>query len=108
MKKIISALALGSLFAPLAALAVENVPTVITTGTELITKINSIGNWMFAILLAIASVMMIYAAFNFITASGDDKKITSARTMLTYSLVGVAVALLSKGLVAAVRSIITG
>ena len=43
-------------------------------------------------------IMFIYAGFQYLTASGDDAKITKAKNTLLYAVVGVAVAVL--GLVA--------
>ncbi len=49
-------------------------------------------------------IMFIYAGFQYLTASGDETKITKAKNTLLYAVVGVAVAVL--GLVA-VRTVDT-
>jgi len=69
--------------------------------------INNIANAVFYILLAVAVIMLLVAAFTWLTAAGNEEKITSARKMLIWALVGVAVALLSKGLVTVITSVIT-
>lgn len=83
-------------------------PTIITSGEELINKITVIGNWFFAILLAVAALILIWAGLDFVIGGGDEKKMTAARQKLIYALIGVAVAVAARGLVAAVRSIIGG
>lgn len=44
------------------------------------------------LILAVAVIMILFAAFRFLTAGGDAEKITVARNTLIYALVGVAVA----------------
>jgi len=63
-------------------------------------------NWLFTILLIVAVIFLIIAAFNFITASGDPEKIKTARNFVLYALIGVAVAVAARGLVLLVRIII--
>ena len=84
----------------------EVAPTVFLTGAELVAFIVRIGNWIFAILLAVAGAFLIYAGFLFVTAAGDAEKITQARGILINGLIGVAIALLARGLVAALRHIV--
>lgn len=111
-KKILSALILSGLMAlPMIALAIppepsEGAPTVATTGTELIALITRLGNWAFAILMAVAGVFLIYAGFLWVTAGGNPEGATKARTMLINALIGVVVALLARGLVQVLKSII--
>lgn len=54
-----------------------------------------IANIFGTLILAISVIMILYAAFNFLTAAGDEAKVTTARTTLIYALVGIAVALLA-------------
>lgn len=63
-------------------------------------------NWLFAILLAVAVIFIILAAFKYLTAGGDSEKIKSAHTQLIYALVAIGVALLSKGLVYLVKQLL--
>lgn len=111
MKKILSAAALaGLLVLPVIGLAVEEpseiAPTIVTTGAELITKIEYIGNWIFTVLLAIAAIFLIIAGVMWLGAAGNPEGITKARTMLINSLIGLAIALFAKGMVAVIKSII--
>jgi len=63
-----------------------------------------IANWLGGIILGIAVIMIIYAAFTFLTAGGSEEKLTTARNTLIYALVGVIVALLAFALPAVVRT----
>lgn len=102
----------GLLVLPLVGLAAppevspETAPTAITNAVGLVALIERIGNWIFAILVTIASVFLIYAGFLWTTAGGDPQKATKARTILIDSLIGVVVALLARGLVLVVKSIV--
>ena len=51
----------------------------------------------FWIVIVISIIMILLAAFNYVTAGDDTEKTTKARKMLTYAAVGIAVALLAEG-----------
>ena len=70
--------------------------------------LQDITNWAFAILLAIAVIFLIIAGFQFIFAQGDPDKVKTARMMVLWSLVGVLVAILARGLVELVRQALKG
>lgn len=112
MKKVLSALVLISLLAvPAISLAQEpppeDIPTdVITSGEDLLEIIDNITNWIFVILLAVATLFLIFAGFLFVTAGGNPEQTTKARQMLINALIGVAIALGAKGLVAVVKSLL--
>ena len=79
------------------------------TGVEpIISILNTVGNWMFGILIAVAAIYILLAAFDFLNAKGDGTKVTAARKALTYSLVAVVVAALTKGLIAVAEAIARG
>ena len=78
----------------------------IATASDVITIINRIGNWIFAVLLAIAGIMLILAGFFWVTAGGDPASVLKARQMLTNAIIGVVVALLAKGMVMAILKIL--
>lgn len=109
-KKIFAITLISFLVSPVVALAQppETMTEIITGGGDIITLIDTVANWIFAILLAVALIFILLAAFQFLTSGGDPAKVTSARQSLVFALVGVAVAFLAKGLVAVVRFILTG
>ncbi len=114
-KKILVLLFLGLMLLPSGILATVTPPAdpgggpdaTISDVTEVWTLIIAVRNWLFAILGVVVVIMLGVAAFQFITASGNDEKIGNARKMVTYALIGVAVMLLAGGVIALVESFIT-
>ena len=71
----------------------------------LVGTIMGLVNWMaWAVGLA-AVVMGLYAGILFITAGGDSAKVTTARNILLYAIIGIAVAILAFSLVAISQSL---
>lgn len=66
------------------------------------------GNWFFGIVLALAVIFILVAAFNFLFSGGEEEKIKRAKGYLTYAVVAVAIAILSVGIVRLVRLFLTG
>lgn len=79
-----------------------------TTGADLLGRVDIIGNWVFAILMAVSLIFIILAAFQFVTGAGDPAKVTEARQKLIYAAVGIAVALLASGFDDILRNILVG
>lgn len=88
--------------------AVETLPTGTNSVTAIVTIIERLANWIFTILMAVAVIMLLLAAFNWLTSAGNEDKLSSARKMLIWALVGIAVALAARGLVAIIRALVTG
>lgn len=101
----------AALSMPAVSLA-QNLPAGTTpsgTGVEpVIAILNTIGNWMFGLLLAVAAIYILIAAFTFLMAKGDSKKIGEAKEALTYSIVAIVVGALTKGLIAVAQAIARG
>ncbi|MBI2042118.1 MAG: hypothetical protein HYT20_03850 [Candidatus Nealsonbacteria bacterium] len=76
--------------------------------SDLIDLINKIGNWVFAALLSIAAIFLIVSGLMWVTAGGNPEKANKARQMLINALIGVAIALLARGMVMVIRSVIGG
>ena len=96
-KALTSALLLTLLVAPVlvsaqpAGVAGEN--------TDVEGVIIDIVDWLFAILLIAAVVVILIAAFTFLTAAGDAEKVAKARNYIIYALVAIVVAFLSRAIV---------
>ena len=109
MKKITLALTVtGLAIAPLMALAAFGDITTapereVCCGPESIAV--SLVNWLFGILLVVAVIFIIIAAYFFVTAQGDPEKTKSARNFVLYAVIGVLVAFAAKGLVMLVGTI---
>jgi len=63
-------------------------------------------DWLFTILIIIAALSIIIAAYYFITAQGDPDKVAKARQFVLYAMIGVLVAFAAKGLVVLVSRIV--
>lgn len=100
MKK---ALISGLLLTTILAIPVMISATPINPGTaptlDTIRVLNNVVNWLFYILLIIAALFLIIAAFQFITASGDPDKVKTARNFVLFAIIGVLVAFAARGLV---------
>jgi hypothetical protein len=112
MKKFLTSVILISL---LAVPAVNVLAQSNTTGQQtvpenldMIQVLNNIVDWLFTILLVVAALFIIIAAFYFITASGNPETVAKARNFVLYALVGVAVAVAARGLVALIQRIVGG
>lgn len=66
-----------------------------TTPTALVTWMEVILDWVFSIVMILAILFMLVAAFLFLTAGGSPEKIATARQMLIYAIIGIGVALLA-------------
>jgi Type IV secretion system pilin len=72
-------------------------PAPITNATGLVGLFCSIISWFIVILLAISVIMVLVAAFDYVTAGDDAEKTTRGRRRLTYAAVGIAVVLIAYG-----------
>ena len=75
------------------------------SGEALIARIGTIGNWVFAIFLAISIIYILMAAFGFVT--GGPEGVGEARQKLIYAAIGIAIALLAAGFDDIIRAIVT-
>lgn len=76
------------------------------SGNALITTVDIMTNWVFAIFTVLAVIMVLLAAFQFVTGGGDAKKVEEARQKLIWASVGIIIALLAKGIVPVLRAIL--
>lgn len=115
MKKYLPvALALSAIILPLAAGAATFSEPGVNTGS--FTSVQGIINfltgtimgWIKAIFWFLVAIMIMYAAFKYLTAGGDPDKVKEATGILKYAVVGIAVALLVTVLPTLVASFIGG
>ncbi len=85
----------------------ESIPSGFQSVTGFRNFITSIGNFLFAILLVIAVIFIIFAAYKYLVSGGDPEKVKSASNTLLYALVAVVVALLARGLVSLVKTFVS-
>ncbi|MBI2451165.1 MAG: hypothetical protein HYV52_02400 [Parcubacteria group bacterium] len=83
---------------PLTALAAVTTTFTTPTAADPFAIIKNISNVLIAFIFAISVIVILYAAFLYVTAGGDPEATNKARTILIYGIVGIAVAALSFGL----------
>ena len=54
--------------------------------SDVMATLENIANWLFTILLVVAVIFIVVAAFWFVTASGDPDKTKKARDFVLYAL----------------------
>lgn len=72
---------------------------------SLLDMIAVVGNWLFTILLVLAVIFLLLAAFNYM--GGNEERVAKAHRMLIYTAISVAVAMLAIGIVSAVQIFVT-
>lgn len=65
-----------------------------------------ITDWIFFILVALSTVMVSGGAFLIVTAGGDPSKVSTGQQYITYAMIGLMVALLSRAFPALVKALI--
>jgi len=63
-------------------------------------------NFIFFVGIAVAPIMVLIAGFNLMTAAGDVKKVDTAKKILLYTAIGLAVILMSKGLIGILHQVL--
>jgi hypothetical protein len=58
--------------------------------------IQRLANWAFAFLLALSVMFVLYAAFLYLTAGGDQEKVTKANHIILYAAIAIVIAVLAK------------
>jgi len=83
----------------------ETLPLGPQTGLQLLAIAESVGDWIFTGFLIFATVLIVLAAFQFAKGGGDPTQVAAARKNIIFAVIGVIIALLSKGVITVMRSI---
>jgi hypothetical protein len=67
-----------------------------------------IANYVFLIVIPIAVIAIIWSGILFLSAGGSEEQITKAKRSITYSVIGLAIALIGGGFVTLIRDITGG
>mgnify|MGYP001559262352 CR=1 FL=1 len=78
------------------------------SANQLFAIFDSIGNWIFTAAIIIAPIIIIIGAFLFLTGGDNPNQVASGRKVMIWAVIGLIIAVGSKGLFAAVRSIFGG
>ncbi len=68
--------------------------------------INNLIDFLLTIALIVCPLMIVVGGFYFVTSGGDPEKAKRGRQIITYAAIGLIIVLISKGLVAAVKTAI--
>lgn len=82
-------------------------PTMTSTGTltnpikseSFAALIDAVINWILNIALVLAPLVIVYGGFMYMTAAGDTNKVSQAKSVILYAVIGFIVALLAKSLI---------
>ena len=116
MKKIVSVAVLaGTVLMPFVALAqlpgadVGGVtPQPVPTTINIPDIVGRTINWIFGLLLVIGAILILIAAFTYLTSGGDEEKTAKAKNWIIYAVVALVVAFIARGLLAIVAYLLGG
>jgi len=108
MRKILLFLILLSLILPPFILADEVIIENPLTATSFEQIVGNIIDFIFKIAITLAPLMIIIGAFYIMTAGGDTNRVTTGKNIILYTLIGFAIILLAKGLVAVIKQLLGG
>lgn len=72
------------------------------------TILNNVSNWALGLLVALATLFIIYAAYLYLTAGGAEDQLDKAKNVLIYAAIAIGVGLLSKAVAYIVTQLIRG
>jgi len=87
---------------PPGAICISN-PLKAETFEELV---DAIVNFIFWIAIAIVPLMVLIGAFYFLTAAGDPKKIATGQRIILYTVIGFAIILFARGIIAVIKHVL--
>ncbi len=74
--------------------------------TNVCVLLDNITDFLFLVVAPLAGLMILWAAFQILTAAGDPAKFTTGKRTIIYALIGLGVVILSKGIVAIIVSLL--
>ena len=104
MKKFVSITALAILVLPLLAGAQGGIrPTLPTNTINIPDLVTRIFGWAFGLLLVIAALFILWAAYLFLTGGGSEESTGAAKKYILYAVIAIVVGALARGLIVIVR-----
>jgi hypothetical protein len=83
----------------------KSAPVIATKSSDLEKIFCSIIGWFFWIIIIISVIMVLLAAYDYVTAGDDTEKTERGRKRITYAAIGIGVALLALGFPQIVASV---
>lgn len=87
------------LLLPLAAGAAGDDISVHVSEVNLKDVLDRIANYFLGAVVIASVFMIVWSAFNFVTANGDDAKLAQARKSLTFAIIGLIIAIMAMAIV---------
>ncbi len=84
-----------------------NIPNPLVSG-DIPTLIDKIATWLLGIGTVLATIVVLWAAFLFMTSGGNAERVTRARQTLWYAVIGLTVLLLAKGVTLLIQNFLSG
>lgn len=69
--------------------------------------INAVINFLFYLVMALAPIMIIWAAALLLTARGDVKQVSKAKTIILWTLIALVIVLLAKGIPSLIKGVLS-
>ncbi len=73
---------------------------------NLLELIQAVGSFIFNLSIPIAVIMIVYAGVLFLISRGDQAKVSKAREILKYAIIGLAIVLIGSGFISLITSIL--
>ena len=70
--------------------------------------LNNIIGFIFWVGFAIAPLILVIAGFLYVTSAGNVQRLATAKQMILYTVIGLAVLLISRGLISVVKLVLGG
>ena len=70
--------------------------------------IDAIINFIFLVAIVIVPIMILIAAFYFLTSGGNSEKVNTAKKIILFTFIGLFIVLLGKGIVAIIKQVLGG
>lgn len=107
LKKVGAITTLGLAFFPLLALAQVPGP-IITSPVQVASLLQKVLNFVGAIVMTIALIMLLYAAILFLTAGASETTHEKAKNVLIYAIIGIVVAVLAFSAIPFIQTVLQG
>lgn len=82
----------------------QTAPVVVTNVGATYGFLNRIINIMFSILMVLAVIFILLAAFNYLTAGGEGEKVEKANKQILYAVVAIVIAVLARSIPFVIRN----
>lgn len=79
-----------------------------TTSVNVVDTVGGVVGWLLFAVGAISVIMLIWGGIKYATSSGDSNKVTAAKNTVLYSIIGLAIAVLSYAIVQLVIDNLSG